>query len=194
MTSLSLRCLSYLSTPVDIFSTMSFRISDVNLLRRTCLCLIISICVRFHTVSAGYGGIVLAVLMKPSRLHGWEKSWRLILSEVICNLEDPAAIIQKHSGDKTVKYKRTDSRTFIFNTYLNQLGFLSVKCVMQLLNLTLTNLQVFVGRDPVPPHSQHTDDVMFVWEELCLLWLLLLLQTNYSNIAKYSGVKLRFHS
>lgn len=42
----------------------------------------------------------------------------------------------------------------------------------------LTDLQVFVRRDPVPPYSKHTNDVMFVWEELPLFWLLLL-QANF---------------
>lgn len=50
--------------------------------------------------------------------------------------------------------------------------------MMLLLRLTLTHLQVLVGRDPVPPHSQHTDDVMLVWEELHLFWFLVFLQTH----------------
>lgn len=62
-----------------------------------------------------------------------------------------------------------------------------LKVKLDLFFLPLTHLQVFVGCDPVPPHSQHTDDVMFVWEELCLLWRLLL-QTHYTQIVKFTEV------
>lgn len=41
--------------------------------------------------------------------------------------------------------------------------------MMQLLCLTVTHLQLFVRRDPVSPHPEDTDDVMFVRQELRLL-------------------------
>lgn len=56
--------------------------------------LIVSICLSLHTVSTGYGGIFPAELMRPSRLRGWGKSQKPILSTVICNLEDPTVKIQ----------------------------------------------------------------------------------------------------
>lgn len=74
---------------------------------------------------------------------------------------------------------------------------------MQLLYLTLAHLQVFVGCDPVPPHPQHADDVMFVWEELRLLRLLFFLQKHctrtvaHKHTAKCSAVMtldFRLHS
>lgn len=32
----------------------------------------------------------------------------------------------------------------------------------------MSHLQVFMGRNPVPTDSKHTDDIMFVWKELHL--------------------------
>lgn len=76
---------------------MSFRISDAKQLRSECMCLIVSLTLR--AVSSGYGGIFLAATMKPSRLHRWGKSQRLISSTVICSLEDPT--VKTHNVDKT---------------------------------------------------------------------------------------------
>lgn len=125
------------------------------------------VCLRWHTASWGYGGICPAATMKPSTLRGWGTSERLILNEVICNLEDPTVEIQKRKDCWKICWLKVKLDLFFF--------------------LPLTHLQVFVGCDPVPPHSQHTDDVMFVWEELCLLWRLLL-QTHYTQMVKFTDV------
>lgn len=56
--------------------------------------------------------------------------------------------------------------------------------MMQLLCLTPTYLQVLVGCDPVPPHSQHADNVVFVWKELCLLRLVRFLKSHSTRVKK----------
>lgn len=52
---------------------------------------------------------------------------------------------------------------------------------MQLLCPILTYLQFLVGCDPVSPDSQHTNNIVFMWKELCLLRLVLFLQSYYKR-------------
>lgn len=163
------RCLrlGYLSTPADIFSIMSFRMSDTRMLSNKCVSFIVYTCVFWIAcLTWGYEDIFLVVLMKLSRLHGWGRSLKQTSSTVIYSLEDPTVKIQKRRGKKNTEYT---------------LRHLSRRIWMY---LTLIDLKVFVGCDPVPPNSQHTNDVMFVWKKLHVIWLwLLLLQTHWTQTA-----------